>query len=1002
MIFNQIHITFQLNKHKLCFLKNHYLYVSFPTMKSNVFGLLILLIVFVPAIPARAQYYLLGTDAASIKWKHIKTGHFDIVFPDFYSGQAQRLAAGLEYSYQHGLRGMTTKMPRIPVLIHAQSVVPNAYALWTPHRSEWFTTPPQFCYAHDWLDQLMVHEYRHMAQMAKLNRGATKILHFAVGEQATAFTMGLFLPMWFMEGDAVMNETRMSHSGRGRSPEFEMKVKAQMLSRGLFKYDKAVLGSFKEYVPDQYYFGYYFAMQSYRFYGDSLWNKAIDRAAGRFWQIAPLTFSFKQQTGFNKKQLYLKFFGDLKSKWNIQAEHSPSVNYEQESPLLKKGYTHYKFPIYINDSTLLCERSGYDDYARFVCLNIHTGAIKRVVTPGFYISEEYETINQIPVTGNNSPGAFTTDNLSFKADKLVWAEKRNDPRWVHRNYSVVMMHNTKTGETTQITHKSRLFAPALFPDGKRIAAVEISEKQENAIVIMDTKGQIIQRYFLPQNALPLTPEVSSDSKKLVYINLTDKGKALATLDLETGKETILLGPQYTEISRPRFAGEDIFFNASFSGIDNIYVYKTGKGGVFQFTYDLMGAYDLSFSPDNLDYVFSAYTNHGFVIKRGKTSEAILTSIDSLNFSGLELEKDYIEPSDCVLISRNLADTNFTIKPYRKSMHLFNIHSWLPAGFNAETYSVTPGITLMSQNLMSTSVLQTGYEYNINEQQGRFFASYSYSGLYPVISVENSTGYRTHFNAFADESGAFTYRENKTGFKISLPLLSSIRQFSQHYEVSFGISRHHAELQETVSEFPSGTLSSFNIELFFCNAEKTVMRDLAPHIGQEFHAGYRSSLSKGLDFGRLFFADATLFFPGIAKHHSIAISSNIQKKENGNYSFANESRLPRGYNILWFDDSRCFSFTYRLPLAYPDLNIGSLFYFKRLKAGLFADYGKIAIHHSSMLNTETNLKSYGIELSTDVHVLRFFIPLDIGIRTSYLPEEKLIRNEFLLSINFSGF
>lgn len=971
-------------------------------MRSRTGGFLLLLFVLVPALTARAQYYLLGTDAASVKWKHIKTDHFDIVFPDFYDGEAQRLAAGLEFTYRHGLRGMDARMPRIPVLIHAQSVVPNAYALWTPRRSEWFSTPPQFCYAHDWLDQLMVHEYRHMAQMSKLNRGATKILHYLAGEQATAFTMGLFLPMWFMEGDAVMNETRMSHSGRGRSPEFEMRVKAQLMNRGLFKYDKAILGSFREYVPDQYYFGYFFAAQSYRFYGDSLWNKAINRAAGKFWQIAPLSFSFKQQTGLNKKQLYRKFFSDLKSTWIVQAAHVPSVNYEQISPVESKGYTHYKFPKFLSDSTVLCEKSGFDEYARFISLNIKNGKSERVATPGFYISEEYETISQIPVSGKNSPGAFTADKLSILSGKLTWAEKRNDPRWVHRNYSVIMLHDIHNGKTIQITKKSRLFAPAMFPDGKKIAAVEISEDQQNSIVIINTGGEVIERYKLAENALPLTPEVNENGKSLVYIRLTDKGKALATLDLETGKEELLFGPQFTEISRPRFEGRDIYFNASFSGIDNVFVYKPDEKKIFQFTYDPMGAYDLDFSPDGQTFIFSAYTNQGFVIKRGRKAETVCTPVDSLNRINTGLEKSYITPQDCILISRQLKDTSFLIKPYHKGMHLLNIHSWLPAGFNAETYSVTPGITLMSQNLLSTSVLQTGYEYNLNENQGRFFANYNYSGLYPVLSFENSSGYRTRFNAFTGEKAAFTYRENKNGLKISLPLMSSIRQFSQHYEVSAGFYRHHAELQETVAGLPSGTLNSYNLGIYICNSEKTVMRDLAPHIGQDLQFNYQGSLGHKLDFGNILYAGATFYFPGLARHHSFSVAGNLQKKTNGDYSFANIALLPRGYNLLWFDDSKTVAFTYRLPLAYPDFNIGSILYIKRFKAAIFADYGEILIHQADPFIARHNLNSYGIELSTDIHLLRFFIPLDLGIRTSYLPEEKLIRNEFLLSINFSGF
>jgi len=121
--------------------------------------------------------------------------------------------------------------------------------LWAPKRMEIFTCPPQDTYAENWLQQLAIHEYRHVVQIDKLNQGMTKVLTYVFGEQATGAILGLFIPLWLVEGDAVCTETALSNSGRGRLPSFEMKLRAQTLTKINLNYDKAVFGSYKIICP---------------------------------------------------------------------------------------------------------------------------------------------------------------------------------------------------------------------------------------------------------------------------------------------------------------------------------------------------------------------------------------------------------------------------------------------------------------------------------------------------------------------------------------------------------------------------------------------------------------------------------------------------------------------------------------------------------------------------------------------------------------------------------
>src|ERR1035437_7792518 len=205
-----------------------------------------LLIFFLTLLPyiLVAQYYSVGEDPSGIHWRQINTINFQIVYPADFENKAQRLASILEKVYQFDGKSLQHQPRKISVILHTSTVRSNGFAAWAPARVELFTTPDQEIYAQDWLEQLAIHEFRHVVQMDKIGSELPSIFKATLGEQAAALAIGAYLPFWFLEGDAVAIETALSHSGRGRVPSFEMELKAQTLDNKLFSYDKAYLGSY--------------------------------------------------------------------------------------------------------------------------------------------------------------------------------------------------------------------------------------------------------------------------------------------------------------------------------------------------------------------------------------------------------------------------------------------------------------------------------------------------------------------------------------------------------------------------------------------------------------------------------------------------------------------------------------------------------------------------------------------------------------------------------------
>ena len=192
------------------------------------------------ASPLQAQYYSSGQDPASVDFRQIKTQNFRFFFPFSYQKTALYIANVMEYAAQLDTISLHGAPPRIPVILHNQTAISNAMTVWAPRRMDFYTIPPDDSYGQEWFQQLALHEYRHIVQIDKLNQGLTRALTYVFGQQATGAVLGLYLPLWFPEGDAVSAETELSNTGRGRSPSFAMPLRAQFLEKGLYSYDKEI------------------------------------------------------------------------------------------------------------------------------------------------------------------------------------------------------------------------------------------------------------------------------------------------------------------------------------------------------------------------------------------------------------------------------------------------------------------------------------------------------------------------------------------------------------------------------------------------------------------------------------------------------------------------------------------------------------------------------------------------------------------------------------------
>jgi len=954
---------------------------------------LFLTIILQPAIKVHSQYFSLGQEPASIKWSQIRTDNFRIIYPESFSEKALYLANSFEYSHGAISKSLMTTPRNIPVILHPNSTYSNAYVPYAPRRIEFHTVPPQDSYPQDWLDQLVLHEYRHVVQYSKIRNGFTKVLSYIFGEQAIPAIYGIFVPFWFIEGDATITETDLSASGRGRLPSFEMKLKAQFLDRKVYNYDKALHGSFKDFTPDVYELGYHLMSQVRRSYKKNIWASVLDRVARRPYTLVPFSHGIYKETGKGKVKLYKELTIDLREAWTSKDENVEEWPFRIVSPS-KKMFTQYFNPVFLNDSVIVVHKEPYNDIPRLYTIDLHTSRESRLMTPGVW---------------------FFKETLSYDGKELCWSERIPDPRWQLKDHAIIRLYNIEKGLSRQVTNRSRYFAPSLSPDGTEIAAVHVSTENKYSLVILDTEGgDVKQSFTFPDNRMILTPCWSADGNKIVVVVIGGNGKALVIYYPENDTYRMLSEMQPVEISYPIFYEKYVIYSAAYSGIDNIYALDTITGEILQVTSVRYGAYGPNTSPDGSMLVFMNYTSDGHEVAIANLEPEKWQPVNPDRRNSLNLYKDLDEGTDFIFDKSDIPDSNYVSQPYKKGRSLFNFHSWGPLSIDVDNQDVKPGIQVMSQNLLSSSFTSLGWEYDMNEETGKFYLKYRYEGIYPTISFEADYGKRKIPARLNNgESITVKWNELNLGTTAAIPFDFSKNRYFRRFQPSFGITYTHRDLigdQPVMLRY--NNLVSFTYRIYYSQQTRMNHRDIFPRFGQFIDFLYRHdpfNTSGGDNPASIGALVGGVFLPGIVRNHGIRLYGGYQARNETGSIYSNLISLPRGMSdIPPSPQMLTAKFDYVLPIFYPDWRIGPVVYIKRFKSRLFVDYlyWELKDYHSNSYpdGTIEHDYSFGIDLTMDFHLFSLLAPFEIGVRGVVVmgpvdTQEQLL--QFLFSFNIGS-
>ncbi|MBO7200264.1 MAG: hypothetical protein J6V54_02600 [Bacteroidales bacterium] len=908
--------------------------------------LFVILLFFVKT--AEAQYYISGQDPSSIHWRKLETDKFVFIYPDYYEREVQHLSRYCDtfawYNYKEMDIPFSKRQSKTPVVFHAVGSYSNGLSVWAPKRIELWTAPPQSTYSQPWLQQLMLHEYRHELQMEALNQDGVGVFTSVFGQHVVGAIAGLMVPMWYLEGDATWAETVLSSSGRGREGAFMAPYRALTAKADIpFSYSKAAFGSYKDYVPGDYHLGYLLVGYD-RMTNTDYWKDGFGSVASKFWTLNPM-YKGNFEAEYDSAMVYWKKY------WDTFPDDTSFTAMRINDNI--RTYSEYTAVGLLKGGDVIALKSTMDSPTALIAIDS--------------LRNERRLSNMVNIYDRY---------FSQYGNKFAYIQMVPDKRW-NVVYNNLLVYDVATDDIEMLTRGRNVFSPSFSTMGK-IVALEVMDNADAYLLVFDTLFNEKQRIKLPAGYQYSYPAWSKDENAVFMIAITERdGAAIVKLDLQRDELSFITSPRHCTLSNLKTYGDTLFYISDQTAVPQVFSYNISNNAVEQQTLSQygVGSYIVG---DGGRLIYSDYTTDGYMLMADKLNNIPATA-DSLGNNLLPS----ISYKDIPPIPP-LADTIYTSEPYSKWMHLFDFHSWAPVSLSPSSQEVDLGVSLFSQNLLGTSVLTSGWEFDHNTLKNKYYIDYEYAGWYPIINF--NTSYMGHDYWISDVGQMVEYNQLQSSVAATLPWFYT--SGNHFFSVGFTTQLLYATYFDNYDwmEIPDVVIGRLSAS-FTHHTEKPYRYLYHPWL-QQLVVAFDGGM--GLADNALSVA-TNFYFPSPISTHSIRIAMGGRYVVDVNGLRLNSMlNAPRGYRYINTANlTATLSLNYSLPLYYPDWDIASLAYIKRLYANLFADMA---------VDNIGSYKSVGLELNANLNVLQISTPITIGLRSSYLLNTKNFAFDFLFNID----
>lgn len=921
----------------------------------KAYPLLLFFTLFVGLCTISTQAQPLGGKSRYMEWQEFNSNYGKYIYPKAITSQALETAQLIHALHLYNPIQYPTKSRKFAILINHKTIESNGYVALAPFRSELFATPPQSLNSlgtTNWMKLLAIHEERHIQQFNHANKGISKLAYYLSGDFGLSVAQFLAIPNWFFEGDAVLTETVLSHSGRGRVPHFTAFQRSIAHTNTTYSYHKIRNGSYKDLVPNHYVWGYSFLAELSKEKGFDIFADILEDAASYKSVFYPFSRSLKKHSSYTTKSLYLKSWDSSKKFWQKQLQNKTLTPTQALSDTSLKVVTTYAFPQYINDSSFIVRKRTNKSTDQIV----------------LYQKNKKEKIIL-------HPGASENAFFHYKDSLMVWTVYQNHPRRVSESYENIMLYDFKEKKQKQITKKGRFFSPVVAPKSSNIYALKYSENLQSELYVFDIKRHEEKKiYNFPPSAFVARLTLDEDEENLAYIKRKNDLAAIFIFNLTTQKETQITPWSAHTLDAPRIKNDFVFYEAGYNQVNNLYK-SPSKGSleVIQLTEVPLGAYQADLSPNGENLIFKEVIFNGNQLSSLALKDALnqtLEPVEPVQQNWRYPHLNLVFDEEFSAINKPMPSHFTTPKAHQGIFRGTRLHSWL-----IETSPASQGIQLYFNNFVNDLSATLGGGYNHNEKGEYYKGELNYGRWLPILSLNGDYNYR-YIQQFGEsaELKEEVYRQKSGGLKARIPLEWKMENFDSKIEVETGAK--WVNLQNNSDNY----LKNFQIAhaaFNFTFKRRKAIQQLNSPLGIENQLYYGKSI-EGKSIERIQ-TEGRIYLPSFFKTHSLQLAMGYKKElEENIYREVDNFNYSRGYQQSFGDEYLRYSIDYHFPLFYPDWGFGGITYFKRIRAQLYYDYGKNKINRTK----ETyDLSATGIEINFD-NTFFNILPLSIGIQASY--------------------
>lgn len=947
---------------------------------------------------ASAQYYSWGADPESLSWRKIKDDNISVIYPTNATIAGYKMMhytkavqPSIDFGFRHGAMN-------IPFVIHPENLLSNGLVMWLPKRVEIISAPAIDSYSMPWLKQLAAHEYRHAVQYNNINHGWVKAFSYLLGQQSSTIGL-LFMPLWGIEGDAVISETAMSTFGRGLQPSFTLHYRAHkddILKRK--NIDKWFCGSYREFIPDHYHLGYQITSYANTKYGHNIWDNIVDYAVRHPYVIATTKVAMNKLYNTSTTKLTRQTFNDLNSYWSSLEQVEDSASFINTPK--QKSYTTYSHPHFFGSRTIISVKQDLDSPAAIVRTNAQTGEEQRIC----YI-------------GNLST------RPTIQGGRIWWTEYRRSLLYEQRVNSRLCYIDIESGRARTISRYRNILYPTATDSDKSIAWVEYHHDGHFSIV----EGNKSERKVI--TSFDTNTEIHSLAwdnltQRLYFIATDDSGMWIGRINADATHSRITESA-YITISNLKAYDGVLYFGSIASGKDEAHCLNLTTGKQYRISNSRYGSFSPAPTYDGR-VVMTTYDKNGYQLAMQSLDTESLREVaptkTPTNLVNPQRKKwDVINLDTVRFTSADSIATTTKHRPryFSKVAHLFNIHSWAPASYDpfelAEegAMNFNLGATVMSQSLLSNT---EGFAtWGWNKSNGHFFkGTIRYYGLGVNLAISGSYGgqqqvYTAYTYTLNPETGKYEVTfpnapEQKRYYNISASASLPLYLQSGFHNRIFAANIAYSYSNGLVAKLDNLKIEGWQITNLatigyseglhllqggfgFQDMVALAHKDFLPRWGYVISANYAFNPANS-DFGQLLSIYAKGYTPGFAKHHSLNVAFLYQNSIGGfrsqllasNFSFNSARLLPRGFHLAEVENRKyvATSINYQFPLCYPEGGIPSLLYIKRIRVNLGFDYASFGkqffeaypdINRVNLVSKRNHIYSYGGDISLDINLFR---------------------------------